>query len=858
MDSSLGQTGQPLVTSNGNGANDYGINTSLGKQISGNVFLSFSQFGLATGESASFSGPGSVRNILARVTGGQLSSIDGTIRSSISGANLYLVNPSGVVFGPDASLDLSGAFVVSTADYLKQADGGRFDSVPSSNDATLSASEISAFGFLSSKPASISVQGSVLTGASGARMLFVGGDLSLSDSKLTAAAGMVGLWSVNSAGEIAAADGAGTLRGNIVMAKSRVEATGNPGGSVVIRGGKLVMNRSSIVSETQGAAAGGGIDLRVTGAVSLADFSRIASFTSSSGAAGDVSLHAGSVDLSGNSFIGSQALSQATIAARTGKVNVTTGNLSIASESSIASTTFGPGAGSLVNVNADSISVVGDSSGVETGIFSSTYASGGSSGGAGGNVQVHAKGLQILSGGAIAADTFGYAPGGDVEVHASNVEIAAHEATLKTGIFADSLSTGAGGKGGSVHLVAGKVQITDGGLISTKTLGLGRGGDTELNVNELFISRGSSSFYTGLAADTALPGLRGAGGNIRVNADTVKVVDGGQISANTFGLGAGGDIRVSAHWVELTGRPGSFTGISADSLSTSAGGRGGDIVVAAAQLRIKNGGRISANTFGGGAGGDVLVDAADTRITAEDATQFTGIAATSAGTGIGGSITVDAKNLSLSHGSISASAIDSDAGSILIKTRENLTLKQQSGITTSAGRDGGNIQIQSKGTVYLLNSSITATAGTLLSGNQLAGAGGNIFIDPQFVVLNNSVISANAAIGRGGNINIVAENFLRSESQITATGAQEGTVVISAPELDLSGGLVGLSASMVDVSSRLQERCTMSLQGDFSSFVTLGRGGVASDPEEQQLSFAPELPENAAPKPMPTPPRKKP
>jgi len=89
----------------------------------------------------------------------------------------------------------------------------------------------------------------------------------------------------------------------------------------------------------------------------------------------------------------------------------------------------------------------------------------------------------------------------------------------------------------------------------------------------LFISRGASSFFTGIAADSPLDGMRGPGGDVRVVADTVRVIDGGQISANTFGLGAGGSVSVRAHNVELSGRPDLFTGISADSLSQGAGGR---------------------------------------------------------------------------------------------------------------------------------------------------------------------------------------------------------------------------------------------------------------------------------------------
>src|SRR5207249_3566752 len=89
---------------------NFGIPASLGRLTGNNLFHSFSQFNIATGESATFSGPANVQNILARVTGGNASQIDGLLRSTITDANFFLLNPSGVMFGPNASVDVGGAF----------------------------------------------------------------------------------------------------------------------------------------------------------------------------------------------------------------------------------------------------------------------------------------------------------------------------------------------------------------------------------------------------------------------------------------------------------------------------------------------------------------------------------------------------------------------------------------------------------------------------------------------------------------------------------------------------------------------------------------------------------------------------
>src|SRR5512136_992238 len=91
-----------------------------------NLFQSFGLFSVGTGDTASFNGPVGIANIVGRVTGGQQSIIDGILKSTITGANLYLLNPYGVLFGKNASLHVTGSFHVSTADYLKLSDGGIF------------------------------------------------------------------------------------------------------------------------------------------------------------------------------------------------------------------------------------------------------------------------------------------------------------------------------------------------------------------------------------------------------------------------------------------------------------------------------------------------------------------------------------------------------------------------------------------------------------------------------------------------------------------------------------------------------------------------------------------------------------
>lgn len=108
---------------------DFRIGADLGQIRGTNLLHSFGQFNGRTGESATFAGPSALENIVGRVTGGEQSFIDGTLRSEISGAKLFLLNPSGVLFGPNATLDVSGSFHVSTGDFLRMADGAQFSPI---------------------------------------------------------------------------------------------------------------------------------------------------------------------------------------------------------------------------------------------------------------------------------------------------------------------------------------------------------------------------------------------------------------------------------------------------------------------------------------------------------------------------------------------------------------------------------------------------------------------------------------------------------------------------------------------------------------------------------------------------------
>jgi filamentous hemagglutinin family protein len=211
-----------------------------------NLFHSFDRFRIGTGDTARFTGPTGIANNLSRVTGGDQSVIDGRLQSAIPGANFYLLNPSGVLFGPHASLDVSGSFHVSTADYLRLADGGTF-SARLGGQSTLTVAPPVAFGFLGANPAGISIEGSTLAVPVGRTISVMGGEVQMVGGSLKAPNGQIHLASVTAVGEVPSnlsEFNVGTVPrlGAVALSEgARLDASSvQGGGTVVIRGGRLL------------------------------------------------------------------------------------------------------------------------------------------------------------------------------------------------------------------------------------------------------------------------------------------------------------------------------------------------------------------------------------------------------------------------------------------------------------------------------------------------------------------------------------------------------------------------------------------------------------------------------------------
>jgi hypothetical protein len=207
------------------------------------------------------------------------------------------------------------------------------------------------------------------------------------------------------------------------------------------------------------------------------------------------------------------------------------------------------------------------------------------------------------------------------------------------------------------------------------------------------------------------------------------------------------------------------------------------------------------------------------------------ISSRTSGTGRGGDITVRARGIRLHDGAaiLATSTGSNKAGNILLRAREAL-LSEQSLISTEAlHADGGNITVQVQHMLRLRDSTITASVGL---GRQ--SVGGNVTIDPEFVILENSLIAANAIAGQGGSVQVTAGVFLADPaSSVSAFSILniDGQVDIQAPVTNLSGLVAPLAANFAAAATLLRDRCPARLrEGAVSTLVERQRDGVPATP----------------------------
>ncbi|BAY47063.1 filamentous hemagglutinin outer membrane protein [Scytonema sp. HK-05] len=536
-----------------------------GTRAGSNLFQSFEQFSVPAGTTAYFNNALDIQNIISRVTGKSISNIDGILRANGT-ANLFLINPNGIIFGPNASLNIGGSFVATTASSLNFADGTKFSATDPQTTPLLTVSVPIGLQFgATAAPIGNQSQASP-NGATnillrpvglqvqpGKTLALVGGDVTLEGGNLTAPGGRIELGSVDgnslvnlkptNQGWVLGYEGVQnfqniqliqrTVDGSEIL--SIIDASGNDGsGNIQVQGKSVeLIGNVRLINLTNGVTDGG--DLKITSSkLIVRDGAQILTSTFGEGKGGNLTVNASeSVDVIGNATISNRTypstVSSTTLASgKAGDIVLNTVRLRIQGGAQVSAASGGrqqnskfiPATGPAGNltINAsESVEIIGtsaDGSAVSN-LATLTLGSGDA-----GEVTI-ATGQLIVRGGA-----------------AINITNQAQKNVIYLG---DARNLG---KAGELNVIARSILLDNQGKLTSET-DTGQGGNINLQLRDLLLLRRNSQISTNAGKTQAI----GDGGNITINAPNGFIVakpqENSDITANAF-TGFGGKVQINA------------------------------------------------------------------------------------------------------------------------------------------------------------------------------------------------------------------------------------------------------------------------------------------------------------------------
>lgn len=875
--------------------------TRPGGESGTNLFHSFGDFGVPSNNNANFLNGISfdldgnplaaglqTTNILARVTGNIRSDIFGTIQiTGFGNANLFLMNPNGFLFGPNATVNIGGMAAFTTAEYMRLSElngsnAGIFNADPA-QALTLTSAPVAAFGFIGSNPQAIDFTGGQLTVANGTGISLIGGDINLepdpsnAPSNITAPGRQIRLTSVAGEGIVEADTGVpepALPLGNITLGQgTALSTTGDfsfgdgsgSGGSVSIRGGQFVATGATInTSPVEGSfGSGGSVTIDVTGSATFTD-SMIQTNPvdfSFAGSAGATSILANDSLIMTNTTIDT---STEFALGDSGAVTLTTNGLLSVTDSTINTKSDLSGNGGEVTITG--MDVIMDRVHISTDVLSDPGLGQGAI--RPGAVTVTAQDTVTISG-LNTDDPIITAKATATLDDAGSVTITGKTVNLSNGrvdVSIDNAGVVSPGNGGAIEIRGNDVTLTQFRLVSPAD-GLlestGTGGNILLRGDDS-IHADNIQLTASLVNTSATTG--GGAGNIEFQSKVLTVSDHTDVGGSSFGQGSGGTITVSGA-EDVTIESGSrFLTDVVVSLVGVPQGKAGEILIETQNLTLQGGGHIRAGALPLSTGNAANITVQGTSSPAESVTidgSGSGISTTTEGTGAGGNINLFANTVTVQNGgavaaSTSGNALTAKGGDVTITAGQSVNLHNHASITAgstglgnagniviNAGQtfiatnsndavttraddaSGGNITLIATDTVQLTNSRINASVA------DGSGGGGNISIDPQHVILQNSQILAQAANGQGGAITITTNLFLPDAiSRVNADSGSglNGTVTIQSPNSPASGQIHPLGNQPLEATSLLNQRCAALTGGEFSSFTVAGRDTLPTEP----------------------------
>lgn len=873
----------------------WSIGDELGEYNSSgsSLFHSFGRFDVPGGETAEFGAAhGAPERVFARVTWGETSDIEGTLRSTIPGADLFVINPAGVRVAGGARLDVQGSFAATSAGRIGFADGESFSASAANPPPLLSVAEPSSYGFLPEGGGAIEVDVldvAPLSVPRGETLALVGGEIDVFGGGRTVFSSPGSRIALVAAGpnvevpiDVANFDPTAVpsevLLGPVSLLGSRILAS-FPAGSVVVRGESLRVEGTTIGAIHNGAdpaAFAEAIDIATRGSIDVLGRSTLNAGTTSAARGGDVVLSGDAISLSGDSEVlvattgpgagselaveadvlriedGARLRSESRSTGPGGAIDVEAGALFLATGGRILSEVTGAGPGGEVRIDAARIDATDAGFSASGTVIASTTAPVAS--GNAGSLAIDVDQISLRDGAQIFSSTSGTGNAGAVRILADRAEVsgialdASGSLSRVSAIEARALpgSTGQAGETQpdasvlGVSIAARQLHVSDAAEISTSTQGAGAAGDLELRVGEAITLEGGSSgparLLSRAIASEGTP-VVGPGGDLRVATSQLSLLNGGQITASTSGTGDAGSVQIDADQVQIRGRAGANqSGVFAQTLAPpipDAGSAGGVRIQTSGDIAMSDQALIAVETRNGGPAGSIEIDAGG-RVSLDAAAISARASADSSAPS--GSISIRAaEGVFLSNGSVvgSRSFGTDQAGTIFIDAGPRFEAEDSQVSTESLGTDnpgGGVIEIVADQQIILTDSFINTS---VAAGG---GDGGDVGIDPTLMVLNRSAILADALDGNGGHIFIRAGSFvISSDSLVRASslgGGIDGTVVIESPESELNSERAQPAQEFLDAAGLLKTACGAgSGAGAASSFVVMQVAGLPASPE---------------------------
>ncbi|NES18444.1 MAG: filamentous hemagglutinin N-terminal domain-containing protein [Symploca sp. SIO3E6] len=800
-----------------------------------NLFHSFSEFSLLTGNQAFFDNAIAIDNIFARVTGTSISNIDGII-SANGTANLFLLNPNGIIFGSNAQLNVGGSFLATTAEEVVFSDGVFSATNPGNSvlsmNVPLGVQFGSALGSITNRSQATNNDGQTvgLAVPSGKTLALLGGALNLEGGYVTAPQGTIELGSVGDNSLVNL-----TLNGdNLSLDYAGVENFQD-----------INLSQQAVVSTS------GGSDINIQARqLRVTQGSQISANTDSSNPAGNVQVNTTElVEITGSALDINNNIVFSTLSARSnrdgnaGNVNINTKKLSIRDGGDVSVSSLlvgGPGIPGNITVNAsETVELDGVGfNGFNPSQFSRSglFAANSGIGDAGNsNITVNTPQLTILNGARISTSTRGpeqdsvsAGDGGNVIVNAQSIElsgvfISGDGQTFNSGLFAQSgeqlsgiftpggtplNAQDAAGNGGNISVInAEQLIVRDGAEISTTSFGSGNGGDIFVNSDTVEVSGSALNSQGRLEFSTISARARGNGnsGDININTRQLVTRDGADVSVSLLGQnnsGIPGNLTVNAsESIELLGaatNPNDLNQFSRSGLFAATNGTGdasvSSLTITTPRLIVRDGARVSTATRGGGQNGVPGGRGANLVVNASESIELSGSFTTSDGrvfqSGLFAQSGEELSSLFVGTGAgdanLGGNVASGDGGSLTVNTKL-LDIREGAAISVSTTGSGavGNLDIMAH-TLRMDNGFITGTTAL--------GTVGNITIRVKNAILrNNSQISTNGGgVGDGGNITITGKNLdpadfvlLLANSDITSNAFQGngGRILINVREI---------------------------------------------------------------------------